>query len=97
MRETRITCTADGLDMEGRLNVDWWRQYRDVCFTVNGAEQFSMGKASGDECNCLIDTLRQQMNLECNIAEVRNYVQARHSNIELGDFLELQHHWRDVK
>ena len=96
MRETRITCTADGLDMEGRLSVDWWRQYRDVCFTVNGAEQFSMGKASGAECNCLIDTLRQQMNLECNITEVRNYVQARHLNIKRGDFLELQHHWRDV-
>ena len=96
MRETVITCTADGLDIEGRLSVDWWRHYQDVCFCINGADQFSMGKASGDQCNCLIDTLRQQMNLECDTRAVRNYVQARHSNLVLGDFLEFQQHWRDV-
>ena len=55
-----------------------------------------MGKASGSECNCLIDTLRQQMNLECDIKAVRDYVQERHPSIVPGDFLELQHHWRDV-
>ena len=54
MRETRITCTADGWEIEGRHSVDWWKQYRDVFFSVNEANHFSMGKASGDECNCLI-------------------------------------------
>ena len=96
MRETRITCIADGVDMVGQLRQHWWALHRDVRFTVNGVHHFSMGKASGDQCNCLIDTLRQQLHLECDIRAVRAYVQARHPNLVLGDFLELQHHWRDV-
>ena len=96
MRETRITCTADGWEIEGRHSVDWWKQYRDVFFSVNEANHFSMGKASGDECNCLIDTLRQQMNLESDIRAVRDYVQARHSSMAVTDFLELQRHWVDI-
>ena len=34
----------------------------------------------------LIDTLRQQMNLECDIRAVRDYVQARHSSMAVTDF-----------
>ena len=74
MRETRITCTADGAPMEGRLRVNWWTAYNDVRFAVNEQQQFTMGKASGHQCNCLIDTLRQQLNLDCNIGAVRAYV-----------------------
>ena len=96
MRETRITCTAGGLNMEGRLHVNWWRQSNDVRFSVDGEGPFSMGHASGDQCNCLIDTLRQVLDLECDIRAVRAFVQARHANLVLGDYLELQQHWRDV-
>ena len=96
IRETRITCTADGWEIEGRHSVDWWKQYRDVFFSVNETNHFSMGKASGDECNCLIDTIRQQLNLKCDIRAVRNYVQARHPSIAATDYLELQHHWKDI-
>ena len=74
MRETVITCTADGNIMEGRLSVNWWRTYTDVRLVVNGEHHFRMGTASGDECNCLIDTLRQQLNLDCDIGAVRAYV-----------------------
>ena len=95
-RETRITCTADGLEIEGRHSLDWWKQYRDVCFSVDNVNHFDMGKASGDECNCLIDTLRQQMKLDCDIRAVRNYVQARHPTMAATEFLELQRHWVDV-
>jgi len=96
MRETRVTCTADGSNIEGRLRERWWRPYRDVCFTVNDTEHFIMGEASGDQCNCLIDTLRQQLHLECDTRAARAFVQARHPDLIHGDYLELQHHWRDV-
>ena len=101
MRETRITCTADGTRLEGGLRrVNWWRRYADVRFCVNDAGEFSMGHASGDQCNCLIDTLRQHLALECDIREVRAFVQARvrarRDKLLLGGYLELQHHWEDV-
>ena len=78
MRETRITCTAGGTHVElGPRPVNWWRRYADVRFCVNDAGEFSMGHASGDQCNCLIDTLRQHLALECDVREVRAFVQAR--------------------
>ena len=73
-RETRITCIADGAPMIGRLRVDWWRAYNNVRFAVGEQQHFTMGKASGHQCNCLIDTLRQQLHLDCNIGAVRAYV-----------------------
>ena len=96
MRETQITCTADGSELAGRHREGWWERYHDVCFSINDREQFVMGKASGDQCNCLIDTLRQQLHVECDVRAVRAFVQARHTDLVLGDYLELQHHWRDV-
>ena len=85
MRETRITCTADGTQMEGRLQVDWWRLYNDVRFVLNEAQHFTMCKASGHESNCLIDTLRQLLLLDCDIGAVREYVQAQHANLAHGE------------
>ena len=60
--------------MIGRLRVDWWRAYNNVRFAVGEQQHFTMGKASGHQCNCLIDTLRQQLQLDCNIGAVRAYV-----------------------
>ena len=60
--------------MEGRLRVNWWTAYNDVRFAVNEQQQLTMGKASGHQCNCLIDTLRQQLNLDCKTGAVRAYV-----------------------
>lgn len=85
MRETSIACTADGLEMQGRLGMNWWQEYEYVCFCVNESNFFSMGEASGEECNCLIDTLRQQLNLECDIKAVRDYVQTLHSDLLAGN------------
>ena len=96
MRETRITCTADGRQMHGRLPVNWWSFYKHVRFVVNEMQQFTMGKASGHECNCLVDTLRQQLHLDCDIGAVREYVHSQDPNLVLGDYLELQHHWQYV-
>ena len=76
--------------------MNWWRQYHDVRFVVNEAQQFTMGNASGHDCNCLIDTLRQQLHLDCDVGAVRAYVQAQHASLVHRDYLELQHHWQDV-
>ena len=96
MRETAITCMADGEAMEGLLSPHWWHFYADVYFTVNDVEHLSMGTASGYQCNCLIDTLRQQLQIDCDIRAVREHVQTRHPTLPRGAFLELQHHWRDI-
>ena len=96
MCETRITCTADGFEMTGRLCVNWWQQYQCVRFTVNESEQFFMGRASGEECNCLIDTLRQQLNLECDVKAVRAYVQERHVDVVAGDLKGVITHVHDI-
>ena len=96
MRETHITCVADGSNIGGRRSQQWWRQFHDVRFIVDETEHFVMGTASGDECNCLIDTLRQQLNLDCDPRAVRAFVQTRHATLVHGEYLELQIHWRDV-
>ena len=75
LRQTITRCTADGTQMQGRMQVYWWREYHDVRFVIN-EQHFKMGKASGHECNCLIDTLRQQLHLDCDVRAVRAYVQA---------------------
>ena len=66
--------------MQGRMQVYWWREYDDVRFVFN-EQHFKMGKASGHEYNCLIDTLRQQLHLDCDVRAVRAYVQARHEDL----------------
>ena len=40
--------------------------------------------------------MRQQLHLDCDIGAVRAYVQAQHASLVHRDYLELQHHWRDV-
>ena len=85
-----------GHHTEGQQRVNWWRHHTEFVFTVNDGQDLAMGTASGHECNCLIDTLRQQLSLDCDIGAVREYVQAQHGSLVPGDFLELQLHWRSV-
>ena len=50
--------------------------------------------------NCLIDTLRQMLNIISNTKRVRMELEKKFTTgpgrIRPGDFLELQHHWKDV-
>ncbi len=104
MREVRATCTAKGVNIHGSQDARWWQHPNHrgrVVFTledskVNATGDFIMGEASGDQCNCLIDTLRQQLQLECDVRAVRQFVQDRHQTLVRGDYLELQYHWKDV-
>ena len=108
IRQTDITCTADGIVIDGRCKPNWWTRYDEVRFVVNHTEHFVMGTASGEECNCLIDTLRQQLQehcddnvrrqlqLHCDIKTVREFVQAQDPDLMPGEYLELQKHWLAV-
>eukprot|EP00973_Karenia_brevis_P059475 8281461-Karenia_brevis.AAC.1 len=49
---------------------NWWLAYGQVEISVNG-EMYTQGYASGDEYNCLIDTLRQKLNIISNTDRVR--------------------------
>ena len=58
------------------------------------------GYASGDGCNCLIDTLRQQLKIFANINLVREVLEQKFQDgpakVKPGDYLELEYHWKDV-
>jgi len=49
IRQTDITCTADGIPIDGRCKPNWWTRYDEVRFVVNHTEHFVMGTASGEE------------------------------------------------
>ena len=62
---------------------------------------FVLGKASGEGCNCLIDTLRQLLPTPmCNVSFVRAELERRHARsptaIVRGDFLDLATYWTDI-
>ena len=64
-------------------------------------ERFETRGASGVGCNCLIDTLRQKLNLVCNPAWVRERLQIMFhesgpSKVESENYLELDLHWDAV-
>eukprot|EP00973_Karenia_brevis_P058977 8211868-Karenia_brevis.AAC.1 len=48
----------------------WWRAYKNVEISVDGKGS-TQGYASGDGCNCLLDTLRQKLNIFSNVDRVR--------------------------
>ena len=95
MREVNVVCVADGSAREGRQNINWWLG-RQVHFVFQRDLVYFMGSASGDECNCLIDSLRQCLDVICDVARVRSLVQRSNRHLIFGDYMELQHHWRDV-
>ena len=61
---------------------------------------FFKGAASGGGCNCLIDTLRQSLDLSVHVAEVRARLEALHRRrgtpIAAVDYLEFEHHALDI-
>eukprot|EP00973_Karenia_brevis_P075742 10524951-Karenia_brevis.AAC.1 len=71
MRQTSIQIYGNGQDLERRPMPNSWRfTYRQVEVSVGG-KMYTQGYASGDDCNCLIDTLRQKLNIISNTARVR--------------------------
>ena len=100
MVQTRIQILKDDVAVPtGRpLVAMWWLNHR-ITVRIESVDYY-MGRASGSGCNCLIDTLRQCLNLVCNVSYVRQLLEERHrgqnTHIEHMDFLQLDWHWRDV-
>ena len=62
---------------------------------------FFFGRASGEDNNCLIDTLRQKLgNMVCSLEAVRVSLMAEFPSgprrVTDHNYLELEHHWRHV-
>ena len=68
MSQTRIEILKDDEALEtGRILAPmWWINHR-IVIRIEGVDYF-MGAASGEDCNCLIDTLRQCFDLVCNVS-----------------------------
>jgi hypothetical protein len=82
-----------------RLPVDWFLRRR-VVVRIEGRD-YAIGCASGNANNCLIDTLRQSLHMICVVDNVRTELDLLHrkagpTRITAGDFLEFEHHWRDI-
>ena len=101
IRQVDVRVYADGSEVASGVprRANWWRQHRHIDVAVDG-RVYQMGGASGDGCNCLIDTLKQKLGIICDVPRVRAELQKRHtrgpSRIRPHDYLELQYHWRDI-
>ena len=101
MSQTGIRILAGGVPQtEGERRPSFWYADRAVEIRIDD-EVFGLGRASGDGCNCLIDTLRQKLPaVICNIPYVRSRLEERHQHratrITPGDYLDLAHYWEDI-
>ena len=97
--ETRIRIVADGVEQTAANKAPYWYQNKDLEIEVDG-RSYHLGRASGDENNCLIDTLRQALPFcMCSVAAVRSALEVRHrglpTEIRPGEFLPLDF-WDDI-
>ena len=71
----------------------------DGTVTVEG-KRCLPGAASSVSCNCLIDTLRQVLHLQCDLARVRRHLMTLFPDgpgvVTSSNFLELELHWAQV-
>ena len=60
MSQLDIRVCADGVPQKAAKVAAHWYEGKALEIYVNG-EAFELGRASGEGCNCLIDTLRQKL------------------------------------
>ena len=100
IHQMHIEILKDGEALQtGRILAPmWWIGHR-IVIRIEGLDYF-VGAASGDGCNCLVDSLRQCFNMICNVSYVRQVLEDRHrgknSQIEQLAYLQLDFHWRDI-
>ena len=99
MSQTSIQILADGIMQCASRRKPYWYEGHRLRIMVDD-QQFALGKASGEGCNCLIDTLRQKLGVaSCNIADVRRRLEALHELCETEilphDYLSLDY-WEDI-
>ena len=100
--ETRIRIVADGVEQTAARRAPYW--YRGKVLEIEvGRRWYHLGSASGDGCNCLIDTLRQVlhgiMGIMCSVVAVRAALESRHRGLPTeiipNDYLSLDL-WADI-
>ena len=83
------------MHVAGELHV----RYEDDMVIVNDL-CYQLGRASGAGCNCLIDTLRQLLDLRCDARAVRNSLRALFpegpDRVTAQNFLDLRMHWQAI-
>ena len=86
---------AAGPHMAGELDV----LYADGVVKLNGMF-YKKGKASGAGCNCLIDTIRQKLDITADSKEVRRQLQVLFPNgqdkVTKSNFLDSGAHWEAI-
>ena len=105
--QTQFVLSMDGVQLPSgpRRAPGWYEGHRLVISVDN--MRFELGAASGDGCNCLIDTLRQLLNAlggvlipQSCVAEVRGLLEDKHRHgatpIISRDYLDLALYWEDV-
>ena len=82
---------------------EWWREGALVVIPNAGGGQdlaFSLGQATGAQSNCLIDTLRQALDLVCDVSRVRHMLRSKHpagpGHVTEFNYLTLDLHWKDI-
>ena len=97
-------CREPHADAQLGDNVPHMRQMA-IEFEADGTvevdeKRFVPGDASSESCNCLIDTLRQVLHLQCDLAVVRRHLMTLFPDgpgvVTSSNFLELQLHWAEV-
>jgi hypothetical protein len=97
--ETQIRISCNGVEQTEAHREPYWYRNQVIDIEVDG-HTYRLGNASGDECNCLIDTLRQKLpGIICNISWVRQELENIHrgkdTQIIPGDYLPLDF-WDDI-
>ena len=64
------------------LPADW--RWENVVIEIDG-DRYRMGSASGNGCNCLIDTLRQALDVVCNVDQIRHLLHQKHPSLREGE------------
>ena len=100
IRETDIAVFHNKIHVSSAVELSSLRRARAPIEVRVDNKFYTVGYASGDGCNCLIETLRQKLNLIADTAQVRHCLEMAHrqrpTRIKPGDYLELEHHWADV-
>ena len=65
------------------LPADWWL-WQNVVIEIDG-DRYRMGSASGNGCNCLIDTLRQALDVVCNVDQIRHLLHQKYAKLREGE------------
>ena len=100
LNQMDITISANGEIMQqNRLEVGWWDNHS-IEIAVDNI-YFVLGRASGEGCNCLIDSLKQILPTSMfDVAFVRQELERRHAGrptaIVRRDYLDLAIYWADV-